>query len=201
DDATVEIENIHRNMAEGGDMHHCILQGAAQIAVPALVSTLCICIVFVPIFFLSGTAKYLFVPLAEAVIFAMLASYLLSRTVVPTFALFLLSPEMKRHQSAEEPATKTVFGRISAFFEHGFSNFREGYRDVLSICLRHPKITVFTTVGFAGASVLLFPYLGQDFFPSVDAGRFDLHVRMLPGTRVEETARSVDQIEDLLRQI
>jgi multidrug efflux pump subunit AcrB len=201
DDATVEIENIHRNMAEGGSLHDCILRGADQIAMPAFVSTLCICIVFVPIFFLSGTAKYLFVPLAEAVVFAMLASYLLSRTVVPTFALFLLSPEMERHQSPEEPTPKTAFGRISAFFEHGFGNFREGYRDVLSICLRHPKITVLTTVGFAGASALLFPYLGQDFFPSVDAGRFDLHVRMLPGTRVEETARSVDQIEDLLRQI
>ena len=201
DDATVEIENIHRNMAEGGTLHDCILRGADQIAMPAFVSTLCICIVFVPIFFLSGTAKYLFVPLAEAVIFAMLASYLLSRTVVPTFALFLLSPEMQRHQSAEEPIPKTVFGRISAVFEHGFSRFREGYRDVLSICLRHPKITVLTTVGFAAGSALLFPYLGQDFFPSVDAGRFDLHVRLAPGTRVEETARTVDQIEDALRQI
>ena len=114
DDATVEIENIHRNMAEGGTMQECILNGAAQIAVPAFVSTLCICIVFVPIFFLSGTAKYLFVPLAEAVVFAMLASYLLSRTVVPTFAKYLLPPEMERHRSHEPPKPKTIFGKISA---------------------------------------------------------------------------------------
>ena len=148
DDATVEIENIHRNMAEGGTMHECILNGAAQIAVPAFVSTLCICIVFVPIFFLSGAAKYLFVPLAEAVVFAMLASYLLSRTVVPTFAKYLLPPEMERHRSPEPPKPKTIFGKISLVFENGFSRFREGYRDLLSICLRHPKVTVFSSTRF-----------------------------------------------------
>jgi multidrug efflux pump subunit AcrB len=201
DDATVEIENIHRNMAEGGTMEQCILNGAAQIAVPAFVSTLCICIVFVPIFFLSGVARYLFVPLAEAVVFAMLASYLLSRTVVPTFAKFLLPPEMERHRSTEHPKPKTIFGKISQSFESGFSRFREGYRDLLSICLRHPKVTVIGVIGFAALSMLLFPFLGQDFFPSVDAGRFDMHVRMKPGTRVEETARTTDQIEGMLRQI
>jgi multidrug efflux pump subunit AcrB len=201
DDATVEIENIHRNMAEGGTMEQCILNGAAQIAVPAFVSTLCICIVFVPIFFLSGTARYLFVPLAEAVVFAMLASYLLSRTVVPTFAKYLLPPEMERHRSTEHPKPKTIFGRISHRFEGGFSRFREGYRDLLSICLRHPRSTVTGVIGFAALSMLLFPFLGQDFFPAVDAGRFDMHVRMIPGTRVEETARTVDQIEGMLRQI
>src|ERR1700758_4669161 len=201
DDATVEIENIHRNMAEGGDMDHCILQGASQIAVPAFVSTLCICIVFVPIFFLTGTAKYLFVPLAEAVVFAMLASYLLSRTVVPTFAKYLLPPEMDRHRSHEPPKAKTIFGKISLGFENGFSRFREGYRDLLSICLRHPRVTILGVLGFAGVSFLLFPHLGEDFFPNVDAGRFDMHVRMKPGTRVEETARLTDQIEGMLRQI
>ena len=200
DDATVEIENIHRNMAEGGDMHHCILQGAAQIAVPALVSTLCICIVFVPIFFLAGTAKYLFVPLAEAVVFAMLASYLLSRTVVPTFAKYLLPPELDRHRSHEPAAPKTIFGRISRRFEGNFSKFREGYRDLLSICLRHPKITVVAVIAFAVASLGLFPFLGQDFFPSVDAGRFDMHIRMRAGTRIEETARTVDEVEQMLRR-
>ncbi len=141
DDATVEIENIHRNMAEGGTMEECILNGAAQIAVPAFVSTLCICIVFVPIFFLSGTAKFLFVPLAEAVVFAMLASYLLSRTVVPTFAKYLLPPEMDGHRSSEPHKPKNIFGKISQVFENGFSRFREGYRDLLSICLRHPGQT------------------------------------------------------------
>ena len=201
DDATVEIENIHRNMAEGGTMEQCILNGASQIAVPAFVSTLCICIVFVPIFFLSGVARYLFVPLAEAVVFAMLASYLLSRTVVPTFAKFLLPPEMERHLSTEHPKPKTIFGKISQSFESGFSRFREGYRDLLSTCLRHPKVTVIGVIGFAALSMLLLPFLGQDFFPSVDAGRFDLHVRMKPGTRVEETARTADQIETMLRQI
>jgi multidrug efflux pump subunit AcrB len=201
DDATVEIENIHRNMAEGGTMHECILNGAAQIAVPAFVSTLCICIVFVPIFFLSGTAKYLFVPLAEAVVFAMLASYLLSRTVVPTFAKYLLPPEMDRHRSHGPLKPKTVFGKLSLAFEQGFSRFREKYRDLLSLCLRHPKLTVLTVLGFTGASMLLFPFLGEDFFPTVDAGRFDMHVRMQPGTRVEETARAVDQVEEMLRRI
>ena len=201
DDATVEIENIHRNMAEGGDMQHCILQGAAQIAVPALVSTLCICIVFVPIFFLAGTAKYLFVPLAEAVVFAMLASYLLSRTVVPTFAKFLLPPELDRHRSHEPATPKTLFGRISQGFEANFSKFREGYRDLLSICLRHPKITVLSVLAFAVLSLGLFPFLGEDFFPSVDAGRFDMHIRMKAGTRIEETARTTDEVEHLLRQI
>ena len=201
DDPTVEIENIHRNMAEGGDMHHCILQGAAQIAVPALVSTLCICIVFVPIFFLAGTAKYLFVPLAEAVVFAMLASYLLSRTVVPTFAKFLLPPELDRHRSHEPATPKTIFGRISQGFEASFSKFREGYRDLLSICLRHPKITVISVLAFAVLSLGLFPFLGEDFFPSVDAGRFDMHIRMKAGTRIEETARTTDEVEHMLRQI
>jgi multidrug efflux pump subunit AcrB len=201
DDATVEIENIHRNMAEGGTMQECILNGAAQIAVPAFVSTLCICIVFVPIFFLSGTAKYLFVPLAEAVVFAMLASYLLSRTVVPTFSKYLLPPEMERHRSPEPHKPKTIFGKISQAFENGFSRFREGYRDLLSICLRHPKVTVLAILGFAGVSLLLFPFLGEDFFPNVDAGRFDMHVRMKPGTRVEETARLTDEVEQMLRKI
>jgi multidrug efflux pump subunit AcrB len=201
DDATVEIENIHRNMAEGGDMHHCILQGAAQIAVPALVSTLCICVVFVPIFFLAGTAKYLFVPLAEAVVFAMLASYLLSRTVVPTFAKFLLPRELDRHRSHEPATPKTIFGRISQGFEASFSKFREGYRDLLSICLRHPKITVISVLAFAVLSLGLFPFLGEDFFPSVDAGRFDMHIRMKAGTRIEETARTTDEVEHTLRQI
>src|SRR3984885_12596768 len=201
DDATVEIENIHRNMAEGGTMEECILNGAAQIAVPAFVSTLCICIVFVPIFFLSGVARFLFVPLAEAVIFAMLASYLLSRTVVPTFAKYLLPPEMDRHRSHEPPKPKTIFGKISLGFEKGFSRFREGYRDLLSICLRHPKVTVIGILAFAGVSLLLFPLLGEDFFPTVDAGRFDMHVRMKPGTRVEETARLTDEVEQMLRKI
>jgi hypothetical protein len=147
------------------------------------------------------TAKYLFVPLAEAVVFAMLASYLLSRTVVPTFAKYLLPPEMDHHRSHEPAKPKTIFGKISLAFESGFSRFREGYRDLLSICLRHPKVTVFTVLGFAAVSMLLFPFLGEDFFPAVDAGSFDMHVRMKPGTRIEETARTADAIEQMLRRI
>ena len=145
-------------------MQECILNGAAQIAVPAFVSTLCICIVFVPIFFLSGTAKYLFVPLAEAVVFAMLASYLLSRTVVPTFAKYLLPPEMERHRSHEPHQPKNIFGKISQVFENGFSRFREGYRDLLSICLRHPKVTVLWVLGFAAFPCFCIPSSGKTFF-------------------------------------
>src|SRR6202043_1099010 len=137
----------------------------------------------------------------EAVVFAMLASYLLSRTVVPTFAKFLLPPELDRHRSHEPATPKTIFGRISQGFENGFSRFREGYRDLLSICLHHPKITVLSVLAFAIASLALFPFLGEDFFPSVDAGRFDMHIRMKAGTRIEETARSVDQIEQMIRQV
>src|SRR6202521_1992493 len=166
DDATVTIENIDRHLEEGKSLHDGILDGAAQIAVPAFVSTLCICIVFVPIFFLSGTAKFLFVPLAEAVVFAMLASYLLSRTVVPTFAKYLLPPELEQHRGHEPATPKTIFGRISQGFESGFTKFREGYRDLLSICLRHPKITVVSVLLFALASLALFPLLGENFFPN-----------------------------------
>jgi len=180
-------------------MHDCILRGASQIAVPAFVSTLCICIVFVPIFFLTGTAKFLFVPLAEAVAFAMLASYLLSRTVVPTFAKYLLPPELPRHRSPEPFKPRTIFGKIAVIFENNFGRFREGYRDHLSVCLRHPKVTVFSVVGFAAVSLVLFPFLGEDFFPSVDAGRFDMHIRMKAGTRIEETARTTDEINSSAR--
>src|SRR6201994_4907914 len=147
DDATVEIENIHRNMAEGGTMQECILNGAAQIAVPAFVSTLCICIVFVPIFFLSGTAKYLFVPLAEAVVFAMLASYLLSRTVVPTMAKYLL----RGHESevGKEPTeSRNPLVRLQIRFEHAFEHLRDRYRKVLESCLQHRKVFLLAVVVF-----------------------------------------------------
>ncbi len=130
----------------------------------------------------------------------MLASYLLSRTVVPTFAstYCLQRWTVTVH---EPPKPKTIFGKISLGFENGFSRFREGYRDLLSICLRHPKVTMSIVSGFAAVSMLLFPYLGEDFFPTVDAGRFDMHIRMKPGTRVEETARTADDIEQMLRRI
>ena len=204
DDATVTIENIDRHLAEGKPPLEAIRDGAAQIAVPALVSTLCICIVFVPIFFLSGVAKYLFSPLAEAVIFAMIASYILSRTLVPTLAMYW----MGNHHGPPHPGGKKKrfrpFGWAARFhqgFEHRFEQFREGYRDLLSFGLRHGGVLTCLVLGFAAASMALVPFLGQDFFPAVDAGEFDMHVRVRAGTRIEETARSVDQIERMIRQL
>ncbi len=182
DDATVTIENIDRHLEEGKEVLDAIRDGAAQIAVPAFVSTLCICIVFAPIFMLSGVAKFLFVPLAEAVIFAMLASYILSRTLVPTLAMYWI--KKKEEHGAEK---KGFFFAVPAGFERGFERFRESYRDLLATCLRRAWWFIGAVMAFVLLSMLLFPYLGQDFFPAVDAGRFDLHVRMRAGTRVEET--------------
>jgi hydrophobe/amphiphile efflux-1 (HAE1) family protein len=203
DDATVTIENIDRHLAEGKPTLEAIRDGAGQIATPALVSTMCICIVFVPIFFLSGVAKYLFTPLAEAVIFAMIASYILSRTLVPTLAMYW----MKEHGAAAHPDGRkrfALFGWFSRFhqwFNHRFEKFREGYRDLLSLGLRNPGKLVTLVLGFAAASTFLYPFLGQNFFPSVDTGQFDMHVRTRPGTRIEETARTADQIEQMIRQV
>jgi CzcA family heavy metal efflux pump len=204
DDATVTIENIDRHLAEGKPTLDAIRDGAAQIAVPALVSTMCICIVFVPIFFLSGVAKYLFSPLAEAVIFAMIASYILSRTLIPTLAMYWIRKHNGASHQRKETKRFSLFGWASRFhrgFEYRFENFREGYRDLLSLGLRHSGKLVSLVLGFAVVSMVLVPFLGQDFFPSVDAGQFDMHVRMRSGMRIEETARSVDQIEQMIRQI
>jgi multidrug efflux pump subunit AcrB len=209
DDATVTIENIDRHLEEGKSLHDGILDGAAQIAVPAFVSTLCICIVFVPIFFLGGTAKFLFAPLGEAVIFAMLASYVLSRTLVPTLAMYWLGGDHAKHGQpggSEGPNYKHrnpilgFFGAFNREFNRRFESFREGYRDILAMCLRNTRIVVILFVGFAAASMFLVPWLGQDFFPAVDAGQFTLHVRAKSGTRIEEVARQVDQIEAAIRQ-
>ena len=203
DDATVTIENIDRHLAEGKPTLDAIRDGAAQIAVPALVSTMCICIVFVPIFFLSGVAKYLFAPLAEAVIFAMIASYILSRTLVPTLAMYW----MKTHDAATHGATKKRFALSAWFsgfhagFNQRFEKFREGYRDLLSLGLRNASKLVIIVLAFAAASTILFPFLGQNFFPAVDTGQFDMHVRTRAGTRIEETASTVDQIEQMIREI
>jgi len=209
DDATVTIENIDRHLEEGKSLHDGILDGAAQIAVPAFVSTLCICIVFVPIFFLGGTAKFLFAPLGEAVIFAMLASYVLSRTLVPTLAMYWLGGDHAKHNqpggsvAPNHKRPNPILGFFGAFnrqFNQRFESFREGYRDLLAMCLRNTRTVVILFVGFAAASMFLVPWLGQDFFPAVDAGRFTLHVRAKSGTRIEEVARQVDQIETAIRQ-
>ena len=201
DDATVEIENINRNLDEGKEIEHAILDGAAQIAVPALVSTIAICIVFVPMFFLSGVAKFLFVPLAEAVCFAMLASYILSRTVVPTMAKYLL----RKHDAASEDkkrSSRNVLVRFQLAFEHLFDGLRDRYHSVLELCVNHAKLFLVGFMGFAVASaVFLYPYLGQDFFPSVDSGQFKMHVRARTGTRIEEMAKLCDQIDNTFREI
>ncbi len=195
DDATVEIENIERNLAMGKEMKQAILDGAQQIAVPAFVSTLSICIVFVPMFFLTGVAKFLFVPLAEAVSFAMLASYLLSRTLIPTLVMYI----MRGHEHRAD-APKSPFGRFQRGFERKFEDFRRGYEQLLETTLEHRGVFVLCFLAFCLLSLGLFMFLGEDFFPQVDAGLLRLHVRARPGLRVEETARLSDQVEGVLRQ-
>jgi CzcA family heavy metal efflux pump len=199
DDATVEIENINRNLAQGKEVEHAILDGAQQIAVPAFVSTLAICIVFVPMFFLTGVARYLFVPLAEAVVFAMMASYLLSRTLVPTMAKYLLRGHEAELQAAAESQNPLVAMQIK--FEQAFERFREGYHGLLERCLYHKRafLLIFLSVCLASV-VFLIPWLGQDFFPAVDAGQFKLHLRARTGTRIEETARLSDLVEQSIRE-
>jgi CzcA family heavy metal efflux pump len=201
DDATVEIENIDRNLAQGKELKTAILDGASQIAVPAFVSTLCICIVFVPMFFLTGVARFLFVPLAEAVVFAMLASYMLSRTLVPTLVMYLLrNHEHESHQAAGGRGIFAFFRRIQQGFEERFARLRDAYHSTLAACLEHRRIFIPSFLGFCIASTGLVFFLGQDFFPSVDAGLFRLHVRGRAGLRIEETARLCDEVENVLRQ-
>jgi CzcA family heavy metal efflux pump len=196
DDATVTIENIERHLHMGADLHQAILEGAGEIAVPAFVSTLCICIVFVPMFFLAGVARYLFVPLAEAVVFAMLASYVLSRTLVPTMAMLLMS-----HKREAGAAGRGLLERLYAKFDAQFERLRRGYIVILSSLLTHRKVFSLLFVGFCALSCGLFLVLGQDFFPSVDAGQIRLHMRAPTGTRIEETARLADQVEAAIRQM
>src|SRR5580704_8613979 len=188
DDATVEVENINRNReAEPDkDMDEVVLESASQIAVPAFVSTLSICIVFAPMFLLSGVARYLFLPLAEAVVFAMLASYFLSRTIVPTMAKYLLGGQRVGEHAAK---SRNVFVRLQQRFETGFEAFRESYRGLLERCLQHRR--AFLLAFFAaclGSLAIIVPWLGQDFFPTVDAGSFKLHLRAPTGMRIEDTA-------------
>jgi multidrug efflux pump subunit AcrB len=201
DDATVEIENINRNLAMGKETVQAILDGAQQIAVPAFVSTLCICIVFIPMFFLSGVAKFLFVPLAEAVIFAMLASYMWSRTIVPTLAMYLLSADDEYHAEEHIGETQGFFRRIQQKFEHGFESFRDGYRNALQTALNSSRLFVVVFLSFCVLSTSLVFVLGRDFFPKVDAGQIRLHMRARTGLRIEETARLADQVNQTVRQV
>jgi multidrug efflux pump subunit AcrB len=195
DDATVEIENVNRNLEEGKETRQAILDGAQQIAIPALVSTLCICIVFLPMFFMNGVARYLFVPLAEAVVFAMLASYILSRTLVPTMALYLLKPP--RHGNVR---TRNPFILMQQAFERGFERLRLSYQLILTTCVHRRWIFIPLFLGACVCGFMLFPWLGQDFFPTSDNGQFRLHFRDKTGTRIEETARLCDLIDQAIRR-
>ena len=194
DDATVTIENIERYLEEGHQLREAILEGAAQISVPALVSTLSICIVFLPMFFLSGVTRYLFVPLAEAVIFAMIASYILSRTLVPTMAMYLLKP-VDHHASLSQ----NIFARLQRGFERGFEAVRSAYESLLTQLVKARKLFIPLFLLGCLIAMLLIPLLGQNFFPNSDNGSFILHVRAKTGTRIEETARLCDLIEQSIR--
>ena len=196
DDATVAIENINWHLERGKAVEPAILDGAQQIAVPALVSTLCICIVFVPMFFLSGVARFLFVPMAEAVCFAMLASYVLSRTLVPTLAKFWL----REHDPHAHANPTGFFGRFQHGFERRFKAVRLRYRAMLGLALMNRKLFAAGFMALVLVSFVLAPQLGQDFFPAVDGGQIKLHLRAHAGTRIEETARICDEVETQIRQ-
>ena len=226
DDATVELENVHRNLAldRSKPLTRAILDGARQIATPAFVSTLSICIVFVSVVFLTGPAKYLFTPLALAVVFAMMASYVLSRSLVPILMRVLLPPEVNHYRSStsadnqnkhfrrgvrpfesssvpNERLDTNFIGRFHQGFIKQFERFRTGYRTALSWALYHPAVTVVAFLSFFGLSACLLPFVGRDFFPAVDAGQFRLHVRTPAGTRIEQAERTFQQVEDYIRQV
>ncbi len=203
DDATVEIENIHRNLGMGKQVVHAILDGARQIAVPAFVSTLCICIVFVPVIFLTGAAKYLFTPLALAVVLAMSASYLLSRTLVPTMIRFLIPAELHLYRGPEGEAEVSggIIWNIHHAFHRGFERMRAVYANLLASTLEHRKLVLACFAVVSASCALLYPLIGTDFFPQVDAGQIRLHVRCAGGTRIEETERHFALVEESIRQI
>jgi CzcA family heavy metal efflux pump len=202
DDATVEIENIHRNLAQGKPILRAILDGAQQIAVPAFVSTLCICIVFVPVVFLTGAAKYLFTPLALAVVLAMMASYILSRTLVPTMVKYLVRGEVERYRVPEGEAgahNDGIFWAVHHVFNRGVERMRESYRRMLDAGLHHRKLVALCFFLITLACAALYPFIGTDFFPQVDAGQIRFHVRAPAGTRVEETEQIFARVENTVR--
>jgi multidrug efflux pump subunit AcrB len=202
DEATVTIENINWHLEHGKEVRTAIMDGAQQIVVPAFVSLLCICIVFVPMFFLQGIPRFLFVPMAEAVIFAMIWSFILSRTLVPTMAMYLLQPHRLHADGEERPArSRNPLVRFQQGFETGFERFRAGYRDLLTLALHHRPTFVIAFLGLIAASFLLVPYLGQNFFPAVDAGQILMHVRTQVGTRLEESANQFADIQKAIRKI
>jgi CzcA family heavy metal efflux pump len=202
DDATVTIENINWHLEQGKQVEPAILDGAAQIVTPAFVSLLCICIVFVPMFFLEGVARFLFVPMAEAVMFAMIASFILSRTLVPTMAKYLLHPHVDEHgQHVEAPPTRNPLVRFQRRFEAGFEKIRGGYHGLLALTMEHRRIFVAGFLAFVVLSFALVPGLGRNFFPDVDAGQILMHVRAPVGTRIEQSAQLFAQVQRSVKRI
>jgi multidrug efflux pump subunit AcrB len=201
DDATVTIENINWHLEHGKQVEPAIMDGARQIVTPAFVSLLCICIVFVPMFFLDGVARFLFVPMAEAVMFAMICSFILSRTLVPTMANYLLKPHRSHLEDGARAASRNPLVRVQLAFETGFEHIREGYRRALELALGRRTAFIAGFLAFVAASFLLTPYLGRDFFPSVDTGQILMHARVRVGTRVEESAKQFAEIEAVIRTI
>jgi multidrug efflux pump subunit AcrB len=203
DEATVTIESINYHLEQGKEVETAIMDGASQIVIPAFVSLLCICIVFIPMFFLSGVARFLFVPMAESVIFAMIFSFLLSRTLVPTMAKYLLRMHVARVGGAdgEPPRPKNPLVRFQHGFEARFERMRAGYHDLLALAIEHRRLFVGGFVGFIAVSFLLAPFLGRNFFPQVDGGQILLHVRAPVGTRVEETAARFARVEQAIREV
>jgi multidrug efflux pump subunit AcrB len=201
DDATVTIENINWHLEQGKDVEISILDGANQIVTPAFVSLLCICIVFVPMFFLQGVARFLFVPMAEAVMFAMIWSFILSRTLVPTMAKYLLQRHVHHAEDEDRPPSRNPLVLFQRSFEARFERVRNGYRDLLSLAMQRRPIFVIGFLGFVGLSLLLVPFLGQNFFPSVDSGSILMHVRTQVGTRIEESANQFADVQKTIRKI
>jgi multidrug efflux pump subunit AcrB len=206
DDATVEIENVHRNMGEGKNILQAIIDAASQVAAPAFMASVSICIVFVPIFFLSGAASALFRPLALAVIFAILASYLLSRTLVPTMVHYMLKGEVELYQGGEEVSLEKRrkeggLWALNAWVETEFNRFRDGYEAVLRTAMRHRVIVMILAFAFVAGSLVLIPAIGQDFFPTVDAGQFRLHVRLPAGTRLESSELVFGEVERAIKRL
>src|ERR1700728_1135320 len=203
DEATVKIESINYHLEQGKDVETAILDGASQIVIPAFVSLLCICIVFIPMFFLSGVARFLFVPMAESVIFAMIFSFLLSRTLVPTMAKYLLHMHVERAGGAdgEPPRSKNPLVRFQHGFEERFTRMRAGYHGLLALAIEHRRLFVAGFMVFIALSFLLAPFLGRNFFPQVDGGQMLLHVRTPVGMRVEETAARFSEVEKAIREV
>ncbi|MBN9596955.1 MAG: efflux RND transporter permease subunit [Afipia sp.] len=200
DDATVTVENINWHLEQGKEVEESILDGARQIVTPAFVSMLCICIVFVPMFFLTGVSRFLFVPMALSVIFAMIWSFILSRTLVPTMAKYMLHKHV-HHEDGEKPPTRNPLVAFQRGFEARFERFRDVYHDLLRMALTHRKVFVVCFLGFVGLSFLLVPFLGRNFFPAVDTGQILIHTRSQIGTRVEETANRLADVQKFIRQI